>query len=96
MAYQKQRDKVADQQWQKEYDLAKKAKRTSSGSCGNSKFGSSTSSNGNSSGSINVKDLETTSANVASNANSKASSSVKTTTTKKKFQVERFIINNRY
>ena len=41
MAYQRERDKVADMQWEKEYKLAsKKASRTSGGSSGSSKSGS--------------------------------------------------------
>ena len=50
MKYQKERDKVKDKQWQKEYDLAKKAARTSrsSGSSGgsSSKKGTATLKNG--------------------------------------------------
>ena len=47
------------------------------------------------SGSIKLKDLATTSANVAGGANSKPSSS-KITTINKKIQMARFIINNGY
>ena len=51
MKYQKERDKVADKQWQKEYDLAKKASRASRGSSGggSSKGGTATLKNSGSS-----------------------------------------------
>ena len=74
---------------------SKNSKRTSSGSSGSSKCGSGTITNGCTSGSINLKDLATTSANVASGTNSKASSS-KITIINKKIQMARFIINNGY
>ena len=39
MAYQRERDRIADEQWQKEYDLAKKAKSSSGRSYGGSSSG---------------------------------------------------------
>ena len=56
MAYQRERDKVADAQWQKEYNLAKKAKRASGGSSRSSKSGSAALTNG----STNLQNNNTT------------------------------------
>ena len=85
MKYQKERDKVKDKQWQKEYDLAKKAARTSrssSGGSSSSKKGTATLTNGGSS--------KTTTSNTSTNTNKAVSSTQQkstkssSSTTKKK------------
>lgn len=42
MAYQRERDRIADEQWQKQYDIAKKAARTSRSSSGGGSSNSGT------------------------------------------------------
>ena len=69
MAYQRERDKVADAQWQKEFDLAKKAKSSSG----------RRSSGGSSSGTYSYSDTNATTSSPAKTT----SSGSKTTTTAK-------------
>lgn len=79
MEYQKQRDKVADSQWQKEYDLAKKASSSSGSSGGSYSGGGSYSSSGSTTANKNYSTNSTT--NKKETANKYGNS---TSTTKKK------------
>lgn len=73
MAYQKERDRIADQQWQKQYELSKKAsssaRRSSSSGGGTSTKGTATLSSGGSS---------TSSSSAMQDALNKASSAINT------------------
>lgn len=89
MAYQKERDKVADAQWKKEFDLAKKAARTtrrSGGSSGGSgKGGAVTYTNqsaGTNSSTSSGKSITDIAGSVASNAVAKTTTNKATTNTK--------------
>lgn len=89
MAYQKERDKVADAQWKKEYDLAKKAARTtrrSGGSSGgSSKGGAVTYTNQSakeSSSTSSGKSITDIAGSVASNTVAKTTTNKATTNTK--------------
>lgn len=72
LAYQKERDKVKDAQWQKEYDLAKKASTSSYSSGGSYSGGSSSASTGSTASSGSTSGSTSTKAKTDANGNSEA------------------------
>ena len=90
MAYQRERDRVADQQWQKQYELSKKAsssaRRSSSSGSRTSSKGTATLSNSSTNNTTNntTAAKTTTPSNIASNTKKTTTTKATKTTTKEK------------